>query len=66
MCGGAVGCKDTYGKNLKSVGEGIMSGEGKLANFTILSENPLSVNPQTIKDIEIKATIVEGQYYPIR
>ena len=40
--------------------------EGKLANFTILSENPLSVNPQTIKDIEIKATIVEGQYYPIR
>jgi hypothetical protein len=26
----------------------------------------LSVNPQTIKDIEIKATIVEGKYYPIR
>ena len=39
--------------------------EGKLANFTILSENPLSVNPQTIKDIEIKATIVEGKHYPI-
>ena len=39
--------------------------EGKLANFTILSENPLSVNPLTIKDIEIKATIVEGKHYPI-
>jgi hypothetical protein len=38
---------------------------GKLANFTILSENPLSVNPQTIKDIQIKATLVEGKYYPI-
>ena len=39
--------------------------EIKSANFTILSENPLSVNPQTIKDIEIKATIVEGKHYPI-
>ena len=39
--------------------------EGKLANFTILSENPLSVNPLTIKDIEIKATIVEGKHYPL-
>ena len=28
MCGGDVGCPKTYGKNLKAVGEGMMSGEG--------------------------------------
>ena len=50
-----MGLEDDYGS----------ISEGKLANFTILSENPLSVNPQTIKDIEIKATIVEGKHYPI-
>ena len=49
-----MGLEDDYGS----------ISEGKLANFTILSENPLSVNPQTIKDIEIKATIVEGKHYP--
>ena len=50
-----MGLEDDYGS----------ISEGKLANFTILSENPLSVNPQKIKDIEIKATIVEGKHYPI-
>ena len=50
-----MGLEDDYGS----------ISEGKLANFTILSQNPLSVNPQTIKDIEIKATIVEGKHYPI-
>ena len=50
-----MGLEDDYGS----------ISEGKLANFTILSENPLSVNPQTIKDIQIKATIVEGKHYPI-
>ena len=50
-----MGLEDDYGS----------ISEGKLANFTILSENPLSINPQTIKDIEIKATIVEGKHYPI-
>ena len=29
MCGGDVGCPKTYGKNLISVGSGLMSGEGK-------------------------------------
>ena len=38
---------------------------GKLANFTVLAENPLEVSPESIKDIEIKATIVEGKHYPI-
>ena len=30
MCGGDVGCPKTYGKNLISVGSGLMSGEGKV------------------------------------
>ena len=38
---------------------------GKLANFTGLAENPLKVSPESIKDIEVKATIVEGKHYPI-
>ena len=38
---------------------------GKLANFTVLAENPLKVSPESIKDIEVKATIVEGKHYPI-
>jgi predicted amidohydrolase YtcJ len=38
---------------------------GKLANFTVLAENPLEVSPESIKDIEVKATIVEGKHYPI-
>ena len=28
MCGGAVGCKETYGKNMMSIGRGVMEGKG--------------------------------------
>jgi hypothetical protein len=38
---------------------------GKYANFTVLKENPLTVDQKTIKDIAVKATIVEGRVYPI-
>ena len=38
---------------------------GKLANFTVLAENPLEVSPESIKDIEVRATIVEGKHYLI-
>jgi hypothetical protein len=38
---------------------------GKFANFTILSDNPLTIDPKLIKDIEIKSTVVEGKHYPI-
>lgn len=31
---------------------------GKLADMTVLAENPLTVDPERIKDIEIVATVV--------
>ncbi|MEW2917321.1 amidohydrolase [Ruegeria sp. ANG10] len=34
---------------------------GKLADFTILDENPLNVDPMKIKDIVVWGTIVEGR-----
>jgi predicted amidohydrolase YtcJ len=35
--------------------------DGKLADFVVLDKNPLAVNPGTIKDIKIMATIVNDQ-----
>jgi len=34
---------------------------GMLADFTVLSENPLTVEPLKIKDIEVTATVVGGK-----
>ena len=36
--------------------------EGKRANFVILNENPFSVDPMDIKDIEVLATVFEGDF----
>jgi predicted amidohydrolase YtcJ len=37
---------------------------GKLANFTILAENPVTVDPMAIKDITVWGTVQEGRVLP--
>ncbi|MFT5042515.1 MAG: putative amidohydrolase YtcJ, partial [Hyphomicrobiaceae bacterium] len=38
---------------------------GKLANITVLAENPLTVAPETIKDIKVWGTLHEGRVLPL-
>ncbi len=38
---------------------------GKIANFTILEQDPYKVDPVKLKDIPILATIFEGRVFPI-
>ncbi len=39
---------------------------GKLANFTILAENPLTVDAVKIKDIAVWGTVLEGRVQPVK
>ncbi len=39
---------------------------GKVANFTILDENPYDVDPNRLKDIDVHATVFEGEIFPVR
>ena len=39
---------------------------GKVANFTVLEEDPLAVDPMKLKDIAIWGTVFEGKVYPVK
>lgn len=39
---------------------------GKTANVTVLNQNPLTVSPEKIKDIEVLATVHEGRILPVK
>ncbi|NNC99468.1 MAG: amidohydrolase [Gammaproteobacteria bacterium] len=39
---------------------------GKLADFVVLDKDPYRVNPDKLKDIEILATVFEGEKHPIQ
>jgi len=39
---------------------------GKLANFTILADNPLTADPMKIKDIRVWGTVHEGRVLPVK
>jgi hypothetical protein len=39
---------------------------GKLANFTILGDNPVTCDPEKIKDIPVWGTIHEGRVLPVK
>lgn len=38
---------------------------GKKADLTVLSEDPLSIDPMRIKDVEVQATLFEGKIFNI-
>lgn len=39
---------------------------GKLANFTILADNPVTCDAEKIKDIAVIATVHEGRVFPVK
>ncbi len=39
---------------------------GKLANFTILADNPITCAAAKIKDIAVVSTIHEGRVFPVK
>lgn len=39
--------------------------KGKLANFTILYDNPVNCDPMKIKDIKVWGTVLEGKKQPV-
>jgi len=39
--------------------------EGKVANFTILEEDPYQVKLDQLKDIQVYATVFEGELFPV-
>ena len=39
---------------------------GKIADFTVLAEDPLTVADDALRDIEVIATIYAGEAYPVQ
>lgn len=39
---------------------------GKIANFTVLDQNPVTTDPQSWPSIEVQATVFEGMLFPVR
>jgi predicted amidohydrolase YtcJ len=39
---------------------------GKLADFTVLSDSPLDVPADQIRDLEVRATVVGGKVFPVQ
>ena len=39
--------------------------KGKLANFTVLDDNPVNCDPMKIKDIDVWGTVHEGRILPL-
>lgn len=37
---------------------------GKMANFTVLADDPYAVEPQRLKDITVLGTVYEGRWFP--
>ncbi|MDU9007249.1 amidohydrolase family protein [Sedimentitalea todarodis] len=38
---------------------------GKLANFTILADNPVTIDAAKLKNIEVWGTVMEGRKLPV-
>jgi predicted amidohydrolase YtcJ len=38
---------------------------GKIANFTVLDENPYEVAPEKLKDVPVWGTVFEGRVFPV-
>jgi predicted amidohydrolase YtcJ len=39
---------------------------GKLANFTVLADDPYAVEPERLNDIPVLGTVYEGRWFPVR
>ena len=37
---------------------------GKLANFTVLGEDPYAVNPEVLNQISVLGTVYAGRWFP--
>ena len=39
---------------------------GKLANFTVLAEDPYTVEPLELNNVPVLGTVYEGRWFPVR